>query len=53
MGIFGWVFIGIIVLLLLYAMSVYNGLVRLRALAKEGRLRMDGPNIEVFKVART
>jgi len=26
---------------------------QLRALAKEGRLRMDGPNIEVFKVART
>ena len=36
MGIIGWVFIGVIVLLLLYAVSVYNGLVRLRALAKEG-----------------
>ena len=36
MSIAGWVVIGVVVLLLLYAMSVYNGLVRLRALAKEG-----------------
>jgi LemA protein len=35
MGIVGWIVVGVIVLLLLYAVSVYNGLVRLRALAKE------------------
>ena len=35
MGIVGWIVVGAIVLLLLYAVSVYNRLVRLRALAKE------------------
>jgi len=35
MGIVGWIILGLIVLLLLYAISVYNRLVRLRALAKE------------------
>jgi LemA protein len=32
----GWIVIGLIVLLLLYAVGVYNRLVRLRALVKEG-----------------
>ncbi len=32
----GWIILGIIVLLLLYAVGVYNRLVRLRALVKEG-----------------
>jgi LemA protein len=36
MGIFGWVILAVIVLLLLYVMGVYNRLVRLRALVKEG-----------------
>jgi LemA protein len=36
MGIFGWVILGIIVLLILYAIGLYNRLVRLRALVKEG-----------------
>lgn len=36
MDIGSWIFIGAIVLLLLYAVSVYNRLVRLRALVKEG-----------------
>ncbi len=36
MGIFGWVILGVIVLLLLYAIGIYNRLVRLRALVKEG-----------------
>jgi LemA protein len=31
----GWIVVGIIVLLLLYAMGIYNRLVRLRALVKE------------------
>lgn len=35
MGIAGWIILGIIVLLLLYVMGVYNRLVRLRALVKE------------------
>jgi len=35
MGIVGWIILWLIVLLLLYAISVYNRLVRLRALAKE------------------
>ena len=36
MGIFGWVILGVIVLALVYAIALYNKLVRLRALAKEG-----------------
>jgi LemA protein len=36
MGITGWIILGIIVLALIYAVSVYNRLVRLRALAREG-----------------
>ncbi len=36
MGLIGWIVVGIIVLLLLYAVAVYNGLVKLRALVKEG-----------------
>ena len=36
MGLAGWIIIGLIALLLLYAVSVYNRLVRLRALVKEG-----------------
>lgn len=36
MGIIGWVVIGIIVLIVFYAISIYNGLVRLRALVREG-----------------
>ena len=32
----GWIVLGVIVLLLLYAVGVYNRLVRLRALVKEG-----------------
>ena len=36
MGLVGWVVIGIVVLLLLYAIGLYNRLVRLRALVKEG-----------------
>jgi LemA protein len=36
MGIFGWIVVGLIVLALLYAVVVYNRLVRLRALVKEG-----------------
>jgi LemA protein len=36
MGIFGWVILAAIVLLLLYGVGVYNRLVRLRALVKEG-----------------
>jgi LemA protein len=35
MGIFGWIFLGAGVLLLLYVIGVYNKLVRLRALVKE------------------
>ena len=36
MGLIGWIILGVIVLLLLYAVGVYNRLVRLRALVKEG-----------------
>src|SRR5215212_2510012 len=36
MGLIGWIVVGIIVLLLFYAVAIYNGLVRLRALVKEG-----------------
>jgi LemA protein len=36
MGIFGWVILAVIILLLLYAVGLYNRLVRLRALVKEG-----------------
>jgi LemA protein len=36
MGIFGWVVLGVVALLLLYGVAIYNRLVRLRALAKEG-----------------
>lgn len=32
----GWIILGIVVLLLLYAVGIYNRLVRLRALVKEG-----------------
>ena len=36
MGIAGWVFVAVVVLLLLYVIGVYNRLVRLRALVQEG-----------------
>ena len=36
MGMFGWVIVAVIALLLLYGVAVYNRLVRLRALVKEG-----------------
>lgn len=36
MGITGWIILGVVVLLLLYAVAVYNRLVRLRALVREG-----------------
>ena len=36
MGLVGWIVIGIVVLVLLYAIILYNRLVRLRALVKEG-----------------
>jgi LemA protein len=36
MGIVGWVIVAVIVLLLLYVIGIYNRLVRLRALVKEG-----------------
>jgi LemA protein len=36
MGIAGWVILAAVVLLLLYVMGIYNRLVRLRALVKEG-----------------
>jgi LemA protein len=36
MGVIGWIVIGILVLAALYAVAVYNRLVRLRALAREG-----------------
>ena len=36
MGIFGWVIVAVVVLLLVYGVAVYNRLVRLRALVKEG-----------------
>jgi LemA protein len=36
MGMFGWVVLGVIVLALFYCIALYNKLVRLRQLAKEG-----------------
>jgi LemA protein len=36
MGITGWIILGVLVLVLIYAVSVYNRLVRLRALVREG-----------------
>ena len=36
MNLVGWIVIGVIVLLLLWAVGIYNRLVRLRALVKEG-----------------
>jgi LemA protein len=36
MGIAGWIILAAIILLLLYVMGIYNRLVRLRALVKEG-----------------
>ena len=36
MGMIGWIILGVVVLLLLYASGIYNRLVRLRALVKEG-----------------
>ena len=36
MGLIGWIAIGVVVLLLLYGVAVYNRLVRLRALVREG-----------------
>jgi LemA protein len=36
MGIAGWIILGVIVLLLLWAIGIYNRLVRLRALVREG-----------------
>ena len=36
MGMVGWILVGIIVLAALYAIAVYNRLVRLRALVREG-----------------
>ena len=36
MGIFGWVILAIVALLLVYGVAIYNRLVRLRALVKEG-----------------
>jgi LemA protein len=36
MGIFAWVILAVIVLLLFYGIGIYNRLVRLRALVKEG-----------------
>ena len=36
MGIGGWIAVGVLALALFYAIAVYNGLVRLRALVREG-----------------
>ena len=36
MGIFGWVLLGLLVLAAIYAIALYNKLVRLRQLAREG-----------------
>jgi len=36
MGLGGWIVVGLIVLALFYAIAIYNKLVRLRALAREG-----------------
>src|SRR5689334_15422354 len=36
MGLTGWVLLGVVALLIFYVIALYNRLVRLRALAKEG-----------------
>ena len=36
MGLVGWIVLGVVVLLLLWGVAIYNGLVRLRALVREG-----------------
>ena len=36
MGLTGWIILGVVVLLLLWGVAIYNGLVRLRALVREG-----------------
>ncbi|HEY5722804.1 MAG TPA: LemA family protein [Allosphingosinicella sp.] len=36
MGLGGWIALGVLALVLVYAIAVYNGLVRLRALVREG-----------------
>lgn len=36
MGLGGWIALGVVALVLIYAIAVYNGLVRLRALVREG-----------------
>ena len=36
MGLIGWIVVGVIVLALFYAVAIYNGLVKLSALVKEG-----------------
>ena len=36
MGMFGWVFLGVLILAILALIAIYNRLVRLRALVKEG-----------------
>src|SRR5687767_10594340 len=36
MGLAGWIVLGVVVLLLLWGVAIYNGLVRLRALVREG-----------------
>lgn len=36
MSLMGWIILGVVVLVLLYVMGIYNRLVRLRALVKEG-----------------
>ena len=36
MGLFGWILLGFVILTVVYAIALYNRLVRLRALAKEG-----------------
>ena len=35
MGLVGWIVIGVVVVLLLWGVAIYNGLVRLRALVRE------------------
>ena len=36
MGLVGWIVLGVVVLLLFWGVAIYNGLVRLRALVREG-----------------
>jgi LemA protein len=36
MGLIGWIILGVLVLLAVWGVAIYNGLVRLRALVKEG-----------------